>query len=86
MEFKLATAEARTSLQTWVNGTGCLAREETAYLEYEKDLIGLGPSGDEINTKLETWVEWNLIRIFKSFRKVCVPNHYLTNAKLKSHN
>ena len=73
MEFKLATAEARTSLQNWVKGTGCLAREETAYLEYEKDLIELGPSGDGINTKLETWVERNLIRMFKGFRRVCVP-------------
>jgi hypothetical protein len=77
LQFKSATAEARTSLQNWVSGTGCLAREETAYLEDKTDLMELGRSGDKINAKLEVWVERILIRTFKGFRQVCVSTTVL---------
>jgi hypothetical protein len=73
MTFKTAKKEARESLQKWVNGRGYIARQETAYLRYDRDLIELGPFGDEITTTLESWVERILIRTFKSFRRVCNP-------------
>jgi hypothetical protein len=57
------------SLQNWLSGTGCLAREEAAYLSH-RDLICLAPSGDNATVKLEAWVEDRLIRLSRSFRRV----------------
>ena len=57
------------SLQNWLSGTGCLAREETAYLKY-RELICLASTGDGAIVQLETWVETLLIRFYSGFRKV----------------
>jgi hypothetical protein len=53
-----------------VNGTGCLSREETAYLEHDRDLICLAPSGDSAIGQLEIWVEDKIIRFYRGFREV----------------
>lgn len=58
------------SLDNWLNGTGCLVREEAAYLTYKEELVSLAPSGDSALQQLEVWVEENLIRFYSSFRKV----------------
>jgi hypothetical protein len=58
------------SLQNWVNGNACLAREETAYLTYCKELLSVASSDDGAVTRLESWVEDILIRFYKGFRKV----------------
>ena len=58
------------SLQNWLNGTGCLVREEAAYLAHSKDLISLAPSGDSALLQLEVWVEEKLICFYSGFRKV----------------
>ena len=71
--FKPAQSRDRTSLQNWVDGTGCLAREETEYLDYPKELIELGSTSDNATTKVEAWVEDNLIWFCKCFRRVCNP-------------
>ena len=57
------------SLQNWLSGTGCLAREETAYLEH-RELVSLAPAGDGAMVQLEAWVETQLIRFYSGFRKV----------------
>jgi uncharacterized protein DUF6594 len=64
------------SLQNWVNGTGCLAREETAYLAHQKELISLAPVADSAVIQLETWVEDKLIRFHRryGFRSVREKN------------
>jgi hypothetical protein len=72
LSFKLAEPRARTSLQNWVDGTGCLVREETEYLDYSEELIELGAASDNATAKLEAWVEDNLIRFYKGFRQVCI--------------
>ena len=50
------------SLQHWVEGTGFLAREETAYLAQQRELMSLAPVADNAITQLEAWVEDQLIR------------------------
>ncbi|KAI0419438.1 hypothetical protein F5X98DRAFT_335120 [Xylaria grammica] len=60
------------SLQHWVNGTGCLCRKETEYLDHKSELISLAPSSDRAAKRLEDWVEDSLVRRFKPFKKV--PN------------
>ena len=58
------------SLQNWLDGTGCLAREEIAYLTHHRELVSLAPAGDNAVLQLEVWVEDKLIRFYRGFRKV----------------
>ena len=58
------------SLQNWLDGTGCLAREETEYLTHQRELVSLAPAGDSALLQLEAWIEDNLIRFYRGFRKV----------------
>ncbi|PFH63160.1 hypothetical protein XA68_17269 [Ophiocordyceps unilateralis] len=56
------------SLQNWLSGTGCLAREETAYLTYGEELASLAPEHDSAVMGIEAWVESQLIRFYRGFR------------------
>jgi hypothetical protein len=59
-----------TSLQNWLDGTGCLAREERAYLAANhSELVSLAPVADNATLQLETWVEMRLARLCRRFRK-----------------
>jgi len=70
--LSFGSAEGRDvrSLQNWLDGTGCLAREETAYLAHSRELVSLAPAGDNAVLQLEAWVEDKLIRFDRGFRKV----------------
>lgn len=70
--LKIGTAEPRDveSLQNWVRGTGCIAREETEYLRHHRELIRLAPNCDSTISWFETWVEESLVRFCGCFRKV----------------
>ena len=70
--LRLQSAEGRdiASLQNWVEATGCLAREETAYLGFHSDLASLAPTGDGAVLQLETWVEDKLLQYWQGFRNV----------------
>ena len=59
------------SLRNWVDGNGCLASEETAYLGCHQELASLTPVGDDAVLQLEAWVEDKLIRFYRGFRDVC---------------
>jgi hypothetical protein len=58
------------SLQNWLDGTGCLAREEMAYLTHQEELASLAPVTDNAITQLEAWVEDKLVRFYSGFRSV----------------
>ncbi|CAH0046003.1 unnamed protein product, partial [Clonostachys solani] len=64
------------SLRNWVNGTGSLAREETAYLS-SRELVSLAPLGDNATVKLEAWVENLFIKFYAGFRRS--KSHDLSN-------
>lgn len=58
------------SLQNWLDGNGCLTREECAYLEHDRELVSLAPAGDCAISQFEAWVEDKLIRLSGNFRMV----------------
>ena len=60
------------SLQNWVNGNGSIAREETEYLEYSRDLARIAPVKDTSLERAEKWVEDATIRCWRGFREVAV--------------
>lgn len=68
--FEAAKSRDVLSLQNWVDGNACLAREEAAYLAHGRDLLSIAPAGDDAVTQLRPWVEDKLIRFYKGFREV----------------
>lgn len=70
MGLQSANGRDIASLQNWVDGTGCLARDETAYLTCKDELVSLAPAMDSAVLQLETWVEDKLIRYWHGFRRV----------------
>ncbi|XTI82344.1 hypothetical protein V2W45_1228407 [Cenococcum geophilum] len=68
LSFGSAQRRDVKSLQNWLDGTGCLAREETAYLAHHRELASLAPVADSAVIQLEAWVEDKLIRFYRGFR------------------
>lgn len=58
-----------------MNGNACLAREETDYLEDERDLMSLASSNDEAFIKLEGWIMDILILVYPRFLRVVHGSH-----------
>lgn len=58
-----------TSLRNWLDGTGCLAREESTYLTHRSELVSLAPVADSAMLYFETWVEGKLNSFCRRFRK-----------------
>ncbi|KAI0198128.1 hypothetical protein F4808DRAFT_452216 [Astrocystis sublimbata] len=63
------------NLQNWIDGTGCLDRSESSYLQYSGDLVSLSSSGDTSTEYIEMaveecvyWLEIMLGRIFPNIR------------------
>ncbi|KPM45605.1 hypothetical protein AK830_g988 [Neonectria ditissima] len=54
------------SLQNWLNGNGCIARDERAYLA-QRDLVSLAADGDSALVQLEAWIEDRLIGFYSGF-------------------
>ena len=70
MSLDHALSRDVTSLRNWVNGNGCLNREETEYLAHEQELVRLASSKDGATKQFEDWVEDLCVRYCKSFRAV----------------
>lgn len=58
LSFSTAPARPVSTLRNWIEGTGCVARAETAYLEHGEDLVSLATPEDNIVTWLETLAEY----------------------------
>ena len=65
LNFESASSRSIASLQNWLNGNWCLARDETAYLLQSRDLICLATLKDSAIDKLIAWVEDLLIWLCK---------------------
>ncbi|KAI1074283.1 hypothetical protein F5B20DRAFT_574195 [Whalleya microplaca] len=63
-----ARARSISNLQNWIDGTGCIAREETAYLGHSEELISIANSDDSAMVWLETLIEDGLNRLPKQGR------------------
>jgi hypothetical protein len=70
LSFGRAEERDVRSLQNWLDGTGCLAREEIEYLAQHRELVSLAPVSDNAVVQLETWVEDKLIRFCRGIRSV----------------
>jgi hypothetical protein len=70
--LSLRPAERRDveSLNHWLDGNGCLAEEESAYLTHHGELVSLAPASDNAMLQIESWVEDKFIRLWSGFRKV----------------
>jgi hypothetical protein len=58
------------SLKNWIEGTSCLARQESAYLEDSGDLLNLSEPVDNTITWMESLVEDSLFWINFFARRV----------------
>ena len=57
-------------LKKWVDGNGCIAKEESRYLGHEKDLFTLSSEDEDPLSRLERSVEDALVPFFKTYCKV----------------
>ncbi len=58
------------SLQNWVDGNGCIAREETAYLARTEDLLCVGSPDDNAVAWLGALVEECRVYFRERFNRV----------------
>lgn len=70
LSFQTPESRDIKSLQNWLHGTCCLAREEASYLINRRELMSLAPPKDTATSKLESWAEDQLIWLCRGFRKV----------------
>ncbi|KAF2495500.1 hypothetical protein BU16DRAFT_561784 [Lophium mytilinum] len=61
------------NLENWIDSTGCLARQETAYLGKGEDLATLASPADRALNAFEGPIEGFLIWIATKFNKVWLP-------------
>ncbi|KAF2626793.1 hypothetical protein BU25DRAFT_72116 [Macroventuria anomochaeta] len=88
--LSLDAAESRdmASLQNWLDGTGCIARDESAYIKHSREMACLSPCGDSALVQLEAWVETKLTRVYRGFRQnrdydlSTDPNVYLYSGQI----
>ncbi|MCJ1236843.1 hypothetical protein MMC14_004825 [Varicellaria rhodocarpa] len=69
LEFRDAIPRDISSLKHWVEGNASLARDETAYLERDTDLMSVVGVEDNALSRLLALLEHFLVRNFKRFRK-----------------
>ncbi|KAF5639372.1 hypothetical protein F52700_4224 [Fusarium sp. NRRL 52700] len=86
LALTLSDAESRDvqSLRNWVEGNGCLAGNETSYLEHHRDLVSLVPTLDNAVKGFESWIEERLVQFLPKFREndrfvSCDPNVHIYN-------
>lgn len=68
MGFESPESQHILSLQNWLKGNGCVAREETQFLEHSGDLFTLSLPNDGVISWLEEFVSSSLV----FFGRVCV--------------
>ncbi|EXA33850.1 hypothetical protein NW761_014338 [Fusarium oxysporum] len=78
LALTLSDAESRDvqSLRNWVDGNGCLAGNETSYLEHDRDLVSLVPTLDNAVKRFESWIEERLVQFLPKFRE---SNRYVSS-------
>ena len=54
-------------MQNWVEGNGCIVREETGFLDKSSDLVSTSRLDDDAISRLESQVEALVVRFYQSF-------------------
>jgi hypothetical protein len=70
LNLDLAGPRDIESLQNWIDGNGCIARQESAYLTHSREMVSLAPCRDTALSQVEIWVENKLIQFYRKFRLV----------------
>jgi hypothetical protein len=73
LSFEAAPRRAVSNLQNWVDGNGCIARDETAYLGRGSDLLSVATSDDNIIRWLEALIEDSRVYLRERFGRVTSP-------------
>lgn len=63
-------------LRRWVDGNGCIAKEESRYLGHGKDLFTFSSEDEDPLSRLERSVEDALVPFFRSYYKVSLGSHH----------
>jgi hypothetical protein len=58
------------SLRNWIEGNSCIAREETQYLDHERDLFNIVGKGDDAMACIQPLIEDFFIQAAKCLRLV----------------
>ncbi|MCJ1460831.1 hypothetical protein MMC28_011213 [Mycoblastus sanguinarius] len=69
LNYRPAPKRAVANLNNWVQGTVPLAREETAYLQRETDLLCVNVPTDNALVQLEEMIESVFVRFHKAYHK-----------------
>lgn len=72
LSFKDADRGDISSLRAWLNNNGSIAKEETTYIQKERDLLTISPLTDSALFQFEAWVEKRLAQ-YEFFRRVSCP-------------
>jgi hypothetical protein len=62
------------SLRNWIEGNSCIAREETQYLDHERDLFNIVGKGDNAMACIQPLIEDFFIQAAKFLRLVRYPS------------
>jgi hypothetical protein len=73
LSFEGASHRAVASLQNWVDGNGCIAREETAYLARAEDLLCVVSPDDNAVSSLGTLIEDSRVYFREKYGQVRNP-------------
>lgn len=78
LDYRQARERDIASLEHWVEGTGSIARAETAFLRRHRDLVGIASSYGDLLSFLQTGLLQLVIPLSRGFRKVssrfCFPS------------
>ena len=58
------------SVRNWIAGNSCIAREETQYLDHERDLFNIVGKGDDGMAFMEPLIEDALIQAAQCLKRV----------------
>jgi hypothetical protein len=70
LSFGRAEERNIQSLRNWLDGNGCLSRQEAEFLRNPKDLVSLATISDSATVKVGTWIEDQIIRAWPKTRSV----------------
>jgi hypothetical protein len=77
--YEAASPQLVSSLQNWLNGNGCIARAETAYLDSD-ELISMASTDDTVMTWLEALVDKALLHL-----RTCLQNNHSVDVSRDPH-
>lgn len=70
LQFRNADPRDISSISNWIEGTGCIARAESGFLEKEDDMANLSGSLDDAVSFIEIFVEKWAFKVARLVKQV----------------